>query len=331
VGTPFPGVDAGPPVPQSGPERDPAVGWYPSAPAAGPYAAPAATGRGVGPRLTGRLPGRSSGPAWRGGRGRLANVLVFGLGPLVLAGVIVAAFVLVSPGKGSAASRTGFQAGHGASAPQPTVSIPTASASSSPAPAPRAKHHGSRATPSPTKLPAGVKTAKPKTKTKPKPTPKPRHRSGGGRVVPHNLGVPDFTGYCQHIGARTAELTASNAYGWHCALNPNQVLQVINVCAWTYHLSTSQVVSVSTNFYDPNAWQCWRINRDLGVLNFSTYCVAAGLGSSKLIASNAYGWRCTGSSAPIDTTAACGTVYHVSDVISRFAVFADPYSWQCWG
>jgi hypothetical protein len=148
--------------------------------------------------------------------------------------------------------------------------------------------------------------------------------------VPHNLGVPDFTGYCQHIGARTAELTVSNAYGWHCALNPSKVLQVINVCAWTYHLGTSQVVSVSTNFYDPNAWQCWRINRDLGVLNFSKYCAAAGLGSSKLIASNAYGWRCTGSSAAIDTTAACDTVYNVGGAISRFAVFADPYSWQCW-
>jgi hypothetical protein len=148
--------------------------------------------------------------------------------------------------------------------------------------------------------------------------------------VPHNLGVPDFTGYCQHIGARTAELTVSNAYGWHCALNPSKVLQVIHVCAWTYHLGTSQVVSVSTNFYDPNAWQCWRINRDLGVLNFSKYCAAAGLGSSKLIASNAYGWRCTGSSAAIDTTAACDTVYNVGGAISRFAVFADPYSWQCW-
>jgi hypothetical protein len=150
-------------------------------------------------------------------------------------------------------------------------------------------------------------------------------------VVPHNLGAPDFAGYCQHIGARTAELTASNAYGWHCAVNPNLVIQATSVCAWTYHLGTSQVVSVSTNFYDPNAWQCWRINRDLGTLDFGKYCVAAGLGTSKLIASNAYGWRCTGSSAPVDTTAACRTVYSVADAISRFAVFADPYSWQCWG
>ena len=63
---------------------------------------------------------------------------------------------------------------------------------------------------------------------------------------------------------------------------------------------------------------------------FGKYCVAAGLGTSKLIASNAYGWRCAGSSAPIDTTAACDTVYHVGDAISRFAVFADPYTWQCW-
>jgi hypothetical protein len=31
------------------------------------------------------------------------------------------------------------------------------------------------------------------------------------------------------------------------------VIKTVNVCAWTYHLSTSQVVDVSTNYYDPNA------------------------------------------------------------------------------
>jgi hypothetical protein len=259
-------------------------------------------------------------------------VLLFGFGPLALAGVVVAAFVLISPGQGSAASRTGFQAGSGASAPQPTMTIPAAAAGSSSAPAVKGKRHGRRGTPSPSAATSAgaAKTATPGKSAKPKATPKPTHGSGGGRVVPHNLGVPGFAGYCQHIGARTAVLTASNAYGWHCALNQSKVLQVINVCAWTYHLATSRVVSVSTNFYDPNAWQCWRINRDLGVLDFSQYCVAAGLGTSKLIAGNAYGWRCTGSSAAIDTTAACDTVYHVSDAISRFAVFASPYSWQCW-
>jgi hypothetical protein len=259
----------------------------------------------------------------------MANVLLFGFGPLALAGIIVAAFVLVSPGKGSAAAT--FRAGPGATAPQAASITQSATPSPSPTPAQakgKRKPQHDHGTPSPSasaKKPGATKTAAPK-----KPKPKPTHKSGGGRVVPHNLGVPDFAGYCAHIGARTAEVTASNAYGWHCTLYPSRVLQVISACAWTYHLNTSQVVSVSTNFYDPNAWQCWRINKDLGVLDFARYCVAAGLGTSKLIASNAYGWRCTGSSAPIDTTAACDTVYHVGDAISRFAVFADPYSWQCW-
>jgi len=127
--------------------------------------------------------------------------------------------------------------------------------------------------------------------------------------------VPNFAGYCKHIGHRTAQVTASNAYGWHCTLSPSQVLKVVSVCAWTYHLSTGQVVDVSTNFYDPSAWQCRRINRDLGVLDVAKYCAAAGYGTSKLVASNAYGWYCTSPSAPVNTTAACDTVYNVGNAV----------------
>jgi hypothetical protein len=175
------------------------VGWYPTGPpAAGPFANPSYPSRRAVPGLS-RLaqPAGAAGwtRAWGGGRSALTNVLLFGVAPLALAGIIVAAFVFVAPGK-SAASNAGFQAG---------------------------------AAPSP-----------------------------------------------QH------------------------------------------------------AWQCWRINRDLGVLNVTEYCAAAGHGTSKLVASNAYGWYCTSPSAPVDTTAACDTLYHVSDAVSRFAVFASPYSWQCW-
>jgi hypothetical protein len=296
------------------------VGWYPSQPAgppsAGPFAAPAA-------RATRPKSGR---PAWRNRRGRLANVLLFGLGPLVLAGVVVAAFLLVSPGKGTAASSVGFQAGPGATAQSSTTSAPAAPPSSA-APG----KHRARPTPSApaAKVPTISKvTPKATAKAKAKSKAKPAYRSAA--VAPHNLGLPNFAGYCQHIGDRTAELTADNAYGWHCTLNPARVLQINNVCAWTYHLSVSQVVGVSTNYSDPNAWQCWRISRDLGVLNVTAYCVAAHLGSSELVADNAYGWDCTSPLAPVNTTLACDTVYHVSDAVSRFAVFADPYSWQCW-
>jgi len=313
------------------------VGWYPSQaagpPSAGPFAAPATPARrgigrfgGVGAFARGARPNTGGPPAWRNRRGALANVLLFGLGPLVLVGVVVAAFLLVSPGKGTAASSLGFQAGPGATAQPSTTSAPAAAPSS---PAPGKRH--TRPTPSAAvaKVPT-ISRTEPKAKAKAKATPRPAARSGGGVVAPRDLGLPNFAGYCQHIGDRTAELTADDAYGWHCTLDSGRVLQLADVCAWTYHLSASQVVGVSANYSDPNAWQCWRISRDLGVLNVAAYCVAAHLGSSELVADNAYGWYCTSPLAPVNTTAACDTVYHVSDAVSRFAVFADPYSWQCW-
>ena len=291
------------------------MGWYPSGqPAAGPFAQPSAPARRAVPGLS-----RFGQQAWSG-RGTMTNVLLFGVGPLALAGLIVAAFVLVAPGQGSASS-LGFKAGPAPAAQQLTASA-MATPSRSPSASPSARNKHPRAT-STASLPA---------KTSPRPgpsaTPKPAHQAG--KVAPHDLGRPNFAGYCQHIGHRTAEVVASNAYGWRCTLNPSLVIKTVNVCAWTYHLSTSQVVDVSTNYYDPNAWQCWRIHRDLGVLDVTKYCVAAGHGTSKLVASNAYGWYCTSPSAPVDTTAACNLVYHVSGAISRFAVFASPYSWQCW-
>jgi hypothetical protein len=330
-----------PAEPAPGAGAEPTVGWYPSSPvgspSAGPFAAPSAPARrglgagllrSAGPARATRAVRSSKGtPAWRNSRSRLANVLLFGIGPLVLAGVVVAAFLLVSPGKGSASS-LGFQAGPGATASPASASVsPTAPPSS---PAVHGKHR-TRATPSPSvaKVPT-ISTATPKAKS----TPKPAHRSGGGggggAVTPHNLGLPNFAGYCQHIGDRTAELIASNAYGWRCTLNTGHVLQVTDVCAWTYHLNAGQVVSVSANYADPNAWQCWRIDRDLGVLDVGKYCVAAGLGASELVADNAYGWYCTSPSTPVNTAVACDTVYHVTGAVARFAVFADPYSWQCW-
>jgi hypothetical protein len=344
--------DSGPHLPPEPPEPDSedesTVGWYPSGPAGvptvGPFAAPVTPARrGIGSFSLFRSAHRASPPkspasvgrpVSRNRRSTLVNVLLFGFGPLALAGIIAAAFVLVSPGKGPATSSLGFQAGPAATTQQSTQSAPTVPPSSPAAPSkptkpskpskPSKQH--SRATSS-----AGAKVPTiSRTILKTKATPKPTHKSGGGAAPPRNLGLPDFAGYCQHIGDRTAELTANNAYGWHCTLNSGRVLQIASVCAWTYHLSVSQVVGVSTNYYSGTAWQCWRIHRDLGVLDVTKYCVSAGLGTSTLVAENAYGWYCTAPSAPVNTTAACDAVYYVSDAISRFAVFADPYSWQCW-
>ena len=311
-----------PPDPVPDPDDGPTVGWYPSGqPAAGPFAKPAAPPRRGVPGLA-RLakPVGAAGwtRAWRG-RSTLMNALLFGVAPVTLAAVIVAAFLIVSPGKGSASS-LGFKAGPAPSTQQLTAS-PMATPSRSPS-AQKKKHP--RATSSAS---LGAKTpARPGTSTKA--TPKPAHKAG--KVTPHNLGLPNFAGYCRHIGHRTAELVASNAYGWRCTLNPGIVIKTVSVCAWTYHLSTSRVIDVSTNYSDPNAWQCWRINRNLGALDFARYCVAAGHGTSKLVASNAYGWQCTSPAAAVNTTAACNLLYHVTDAVSRFAVFSSPYSWQCW-
>ena len=298
------------------------MGWYPSGQsAAGPFAKPTAPARRAVPGLS-RFSKSAAPAAWTrasSGRGTMMNVLLFGVGPLALAGIIVAALVLVAPGQGSASS-LGFKAGPASSTQQLTASAmatPSRSPSASP-PAHKKKHPRA----------ASTATMQPRPGKSAKATPKPGHKAG--KVTPHNLGRPNFAGYCQHIGHRTAEVVASNAYGWRCTLTPSLVIKTVNVCAWTYHLSTSQVVDVSTNYYDPNAWQCWRINRDLGVLDVTKYCVAAGHGTSKLVASDAYGWYCTSPSAPVNTTAACNLVYHVNDAVSRFAVFASPYSWQCW-
>jgi hypothetical protein len=315
------------------------VGWYPSTPTAGPFASPSTPPRrgvaglsragksGPGKSRPGKPAGSGRGALSWGGRGALMNVLLFGAAPLALAGILVAAFVLVAPGKG-AASSLGFKAG-----PAPSTQQVSASAidTSSPSPSAAPSAHKKKKPHATSSASLPNKTARPSASASKKPKPKPTHKAGAsGGVTPHSLGVPNFNGYCQHIGHHTAEVVATNAYGWRCTLYPSLALSVGSVCAWSYHLSTSKVIDVTTNFNDPNAWQCWRVNRYLGPLDFASYCAQAGLGTSKLVANDAYGWYCTAPSAPVDTTAACNALYHVSNAVSRFTVFANPSSWQCW-
>jgi len=347
---PLPGPPTSAPAPDPGPGTEPddasSVGWYPSTPTAGPFASPAApprrrvpgvsrpgkSGAGTSPAGPGKSrPGQPRVPGGRtlswGGRSALMNALLFGGAPLALAGILVAAFVVVAPGKGSASS-LGFKAAPAPSTQQISASaLATDSASPSASPSVHKKKHP-RATSS-ASLPDKV-VPRP-TATKKKAAPRRTHKAGGGRVTAHNLGAPDFSGYCQHIGHHDAETVASNAYGWRCSLYPSLALNVGSVCAYSYHLSTSQVIDVSTNFGDPNAWQCWRVNRYLGALDFASYCAQAGQGTSKLVANNAYGWYCTSPSAPVDTNVACDTLYHVSGAVSRFTLYTNPSSWQCWG
>jgi hypothetical protein len=124
-----------PPTPDPAPAPDdgPTVGWYPSGqPAAGPFAKPAAPARRAVPGLS-RFPKPAGSAGWTrawSGRGTMMNVLLFGIGPLALTGLVVAAFVLVAPGKGSASS-LGFKAGPAPSTQQ-LVATPSRSPSASP-------------------------------------------------------------------------------------------------------------------------------------------------------------------------------------------------------
>ena len=343
--------DSTPPLPQSpfqspftvvlpqAPEPEPTVGWYASA---GPYAAAGANprrGLGATKGTASRLPGWGSrSPRWSNwsNRSRLVNATLFGVAPLALAGIVAAAFVLASPGKGQASSHAGFQAAAGPSAAaQPQGSGSTSPGMPSPSKSNLNKNPGKRSTmpdgkPRPDQSATGNSGHGSGSTSKSQPAKKKKSKSaaGGGRVTPANLGVPNFDGYCGHIGRGSAVTTANTAYGWACSLNPSLPMAIQSACAWTYGQPLSKIINVSANYHDPNAWQCWRTNGILGQLDIATYCTAAGLGAAKLSTADAYGWTC--GSQPIDTNAACQLVYHNGNAFSRFAVFQDPYSWQCW-
>lgn len=322
---------------QAGPQQaDP--GWYPSTPAgyspsAGPYAA-------VGPYAG---PGGKSGGSkiTLAGRGKLLNILMYGVAPLVLAGVVAIVFVLNSPGKSKAAADTGFKAGAAPSSGQQQPQGSGSSAGSTPgaasSPSPGKKTNtGKRSSMPLNNLPSSSQSSAPGQNqgSSPKHSQKSKKKSSrsspapSGPVTPANLGQPNFAGYCGSIGEGTAEATANNAYGWACSAQAGVRLQVDSACAYTFRVKTSQVINVTTNFYSTTSWQCWRTNGMLGLLNITSYCSSAGLGAVKLNADNAYGWTCGG--AGVNTDAGCQAEYNSSDAFSRFEVWSDPNSWQCW-
>lgn len=272
------------------------------------------------------------------GRGRLLNILIYGVAPLALAGVVAIAFVLSSPGKSVNAAHAGFKAGAGPSSGQQQPQGAGSTAGSAPGSMPKAPPNGKTTKPGKrSSMPTGLLPA-PSTGTssgpgsqpgsKPKHSSKPKPKSAGP-VTPTNLGQPNFDGYCGHIGEGSAITTNSTAYGWACSSQSSIALQVNNACAWTFRLRTSQVINITTDFHSVTSWQCWRTNGMLGLLNITAYCTSAGLGAVKLTADNAYGWTCGGS--PVDTNAGCQAQFGNSNAFSRFEIFTAPNSWQCWG
>lgn len=267
------------------------------------------------------------------GRGRLLNILIYGVAPLVLAGIVAIAFVLSSPGKSVNSAHTGFKAGTGPSSGQQQPQGAGSTSASAPGSVPKAPPNGKTTKPGKrSSMPTGLLPApstgtssgpgtKPKHSTKPKPRP-------AGPVTPTDLGQPNFDGYCGHIGQGSAITVNSTAYGWACSSQSSIALQVNNACAWTFHLKASQVINVTTDFHSTTSWQCWRTNGMVGLLNITAYCASAGLGTAKLTADNAYGWTCGG--IPVDTNAGCQAQFGNSNAFSRFEIFTDPNTWQCW-
>lgn len=73
--------------------------------------------------------------------------------------------------------------------------------------------------------------------------------------------------------------------------------------------------------------------RLLGAPDFSGYCQATGQGPVKLIANNAYGWRCSSDNGTgDDAEAVCAWTYNTTtgQVTNRVTDFNNPHTWQCW-
>ena len=151
------------------------------------------------------------------------------------------------------------------------------------------------------------------------------------RVTPMQLNPPDFNGYCQATGQGAVQLLANNAYGWHCSGDNGTGDDAEAVCEWS-NGGTTQVTNRIGNFNDPNSWQCWAANGQLGPIDWNSYCQDKGWGQALDAGkNNAYTWYCTGSSAALDAQDACAVLYGSDPPISRFQNFYDKNSWQCWG
>jgi hypothetical protein len=69
----------------------------------------------------------------------------------------------------------------------------------------------------------------------------------------------------------------------------------------------------------------------LGKPDFDGYCQVTGQGHARLVADNAYGWRCAADNGTGDAIqAVCAWTYHTSTITNRVGDFNNPDTWQCW-
>jgi hypothetical protein len=342
VPSPGPGPVPAGPVGQGGQgsETQASVGWQASQPggyfpAAGPLAS-------------------SAGPeedefAWGSSRKTLMNVLLFGVAPVVLAGVIAAAYLLSTSHKGHTAASAGFHAQAAASAGtqvQNAIAPTPGTSPSSASPAPKPSHHHALTFPTLSAAPGqadppgtGISTHAPS----PEKDPAPRHSHSSAPAprkpapapsavpVPADLGAPNFDGYCSSNHEGTALNVTGNAVGWRCSSDQGTALSNQAVCAYTYRVSNAELIDVTTQYTMAfaAAIECWSTHGELGALDLSAYCSAEGWGSA-VYGSNVTELSCS-KKPDVDATMACQVEYKDDSAFARYEFYAVANSWECWG
>lgn len=277
------------------------------------------------------------------GRSRLLVVTVVGV--LLAVGLLAVFGVFSGSSNPARAASSGIalssqtppatSAGTSLKAAAPT---PPESHQSSPAPSPSAASSGIALGPQTapvtvTSVSTSLKTVATTPPGSHQSSPAPSPSSQPQRVVPAELGAPDFAGYCKATGQGALTQTDKTAYGYHCTQPTSAGLDAEAVCQWTY--KTTKVANRVASFADGSTWQCWAANGMLGTLDFDRYCKAKGYTGAVLDPNNntAYGWSCAGKSSPgaVNTQDACQVLYGSTPPISRFQSYYDPKSWQCWG
>ena len=313
------------------------VDWFASQQSAGYFPA-------AGPLASGAEKG-DSGLSWGfGGRNRLQNILLFGVAPVVLVGIIAAAYMFSTSGKGHTVADAGFHAAAAGSAGAPQVqdaSTPSPgpgspSAKAKPSPKISFPSLPTSKAPAPGTLPGGSTGTHSGGAPKPNPaprhskSPKPAHSRAPAAPVPSDLGAPNFNGYCSSTKEGTAIAVVNDAYGWRCSSDASTPLSSQAVCAYTYRMNSAQIIDVTTNFYSSSEGiQCWSTHGQLGGVDFTTYCSSTGLGKATLAGPDAIDWQCS-SDPDLNETVVCRYLYNNSQAFARYELFTDPDSWQCW-
>lgn len=155
---------------------------------------------------------------------------------------------------------------------------------------------------------------------------------------PRQLGGIDWARWCQSAGFVRASLDQQNGYGWFCVdgQGGRHGIDTFEACERQYGLPDGLAIGQLTNYFDPNSWICWRINRQLGALTesgFRSWCRSAGYVDIRLNGSTAYDWDCVDSEGRFggpDTRESCRFIYSSPAAIEVLVNYFDPAGWRCY-